>query len=464
MLFIEVAMTTGALPKYDDNTDMLVFLKYYDPKNSLLSFVGHVMVNYQGPLRPYLSEMCRRAHIEPNTELLLFEAMAPDKVQEIPSKLLDKNVNACDVLSEVSDGAIIVFQRADLASNTQFAYPTALKYMEKLYNEIDIEAIDNNNDADTPPVTGRISQIWRLEEFLKWLGEQISYDWEMIQLWRTSPYNDKALGPVSFERSDQYRLVRDILGLIGALKHDPRRDRRYRIYYTKMPVRVDELDRRKQMKLQWMDSKMNVTEITVFPDKTGSVKTILDEVRKQVQLAEGGSGQLRMVFAGQSPHTLRVYSVLSTELSVTECAHKFANTSYTGRVEEIPLDQVSINTATEYLLPVGHFDKEPTRIFGVPFFIKVKQGESFSAVRDRIKKTLDVSDKEFEKYKFALVANNRVARYLDELSTSTVNLSELGHTHVTGVASQPWLGLDHMNKSRGARSGHTLEKAIVIHN
>jgi len=87
-------------------------------------------------------------------------------------------------------------------------------------------------------------------------------------------------------------------------------------------------------------------------------------------------------------------------------------------------------------------------MFGVPFFIKVKQSESFTAVRDRIKKMLDISDKDFEKvyssdrqmcdtfllqYKFALVANGRVVRYLDgELSSHTVNLSELGQTHATG--------------------------------
>jgi hypothetical protein len=36
-------------------------------------------------------------------------------------------------------------------------------------------------------------------------------------------------------------------------------------------------------------------------------------------------------------------------------------------------------------------------------------------------------------YKFALVANGRVVRYLDgELSSHTVNLSELGQTHATG--------------------------------
>lgn len=31
-------------------------------------------------------------------------------------------------------------------------------------------------------------------------------------------------------------------------------------------------------------------------------------------------------------------------------------------------------------------------------------------------------------------------------------------------ANGPYLGIDHMNKSRGMRGGHTAEKAIVIHN
>jgi hypothetical protein len=57
-----------------------------------------------------------------------------------------------------------------------------------------------------------------------------------------------------------------------------------------------------------------------------------------------------------------------------------------------------------------HLFQEPSRIFGVPFFIKVKQGESFTAVRDRIKKTLDVSDKEFEKVLFTFCTGLREIR------------------------------------------------------
>lgn len=66
------------------------------------------------------------------------------------------------------------------------------------------------------------------------------------------------------------------------------------------------------------------------------------------------------------------------------------------RVEEIPKDQEEIGTG-EYLFPVAHFDKEPTRMFGVPFFIKITNEEKMCDIRRRIKEILEVPDKEFEK-------------------------------------------------------------------
>ena len=40
-------------------------------------------------------------------------------------------------------------------------------------------------------------------------------------------------------------------------------------------------------------------------------------------------------------------------------------------MEEVPVDQLNIGPC-EHLLPVAHFDKEPTRMFGTPFLFKVK--------------------------------------------------------------------------------------------
>jgi len=65
-------------------------------------------------------------------------------------------------------------------------------------------------------------------------------------------------------------------------------------------------------------------------------------------------------------------------------------------VEEIPKDQLQLGV-DEQLLPVAHFEKEPTRTFGCPFFIKITNGEKVSNIRERIRQMIDVPEKDFEK-------------------------------------------------------------------
>ena len=54
------------------------------------------------------------------------------------------------------------------------------------------------------------------------------------------------------------------------------------------------------------------------------------------------------------------------------------------------------------LVPVAHFHKEIFSTFGIPFYLKVRQGELISHVMDRIQKKLDIQDKEFEKVNMQL--------------------------------------------------------------
>jgi hypothetical protein len=69
---------------------------------------------------------------------------------------------------------------------------------------------------------------------------------------------------------------------------------------------------------------------------------------------------------------------------------------YQFRVEEVPKDQVELGP-DEHLFPVAHFDKDPARMFGIPFFIKISRKETVADTLAKIKQALNVSDKEFEK-------------------------------------------------------------------
>ncbi|KAK6049963.1 hypothetical protein COOONC_12532 [Cooperia oncophora] len=302
-----------------------------------------------------------------------------------------------------------------------------------------------------------------MRQLVDYIGKEINYDPAKILLWRVSPFNDRA---TQFLTDAQCKVLRvnGLLGLAGAQLHDPRRNKRYRVVYTKMPIPIADMERKRQMKIQMMDEKMAITEITIFPEKTGTVRDILEEARREFKFAPNGTGKLRLVYVGQSSQSMRAYMIFKEETSVMEVFQKTMTPSmYMGRVEEVPQDQLVVRS-NEYLVPIAHFDKDPGRMFGVPFFLKVSNDELLSSVRERIQQRLDIPDKEYEKYKFALISSSRVVRYLDMTSNGRVNLAELGHAHVASLVTSPYLGLDHMNKSRGARGSHAAEKAIVIHN
>ncbi|KAE9415473.1 hypothetical protein Angca_009957 [Angiostrongylus cantonensis] len=459
LLYVET-IPANSLKIYMENSEMLMFLKYYDEQSRTLRYVGHFIVAYSQCMSAYTDECLKLIGLPENTPLRLYEEVAPNRIRLI------KNLGMplCNAVIHLSDGGLLIAERQDRTNETN----NAKLHLDTLYNTINIEAIANNdsfvsNHAEhDPPITGTIGLNWTMQQVVDYIGKEINYDPAKILLWQVSSISSRVM---AFVTESQWEVgVKDLLGLAGSLLHDPRRNTRYRLVYTKMPIKITDIKRRRQMKIQLMDEKMNITEITIYPEKIGTVRDILEEARREFKFAPNGTGKLRLVYVGQSSQSMRAYTIFKEETSVMEVFQKTMTPSmYMGRVEEVPQDQLVVGS-NEYLVPVAHFDNHPGQMFGVPFFLKVANDELLSSVRERIQARLDVPDKEYEKYKFALISSSRVVRYLNMTSNARVNLAELSHAHVAPLTTSPYLGLDHMNKSRQARGSHAAEKAIAIHN
>ncbi len=96
-------------------------------------------------------------------------------------------------------------------------------------------------------------------------------------------------------------------------------------------------------------------------------------------------------------------------------------TEKTYRIEEIPQDEMIVRE-DEMLISVVHFYKDTFSTFGIPFLIKIKADETWATVKDRIQKKLNLSDKEWEKYKFAKIILERVEYIQDD--TEKINLNQ----------------------------------------
>ncbi|XP_006158521.1 ubiquitin carboxyl-terminal hydrolase 7 [Tupaia chinensis] len=174
-----------------------------------------------------------------------------------------------------------------------------------------------------------------------------------------------------------------------------------------------------------------------------------------IPFGERASGKLRLL-------EIVSYKIIGVhqEDELLECLSPA--TSRTFRIEEIPLDQVDIDKENEMLITVAHFHKEVFGTFGIPFLLRIHQGEHFREVMKRIQSLLDVQEKEFEKFKFAIVMMGR-HQYINE-DEYEVNLKDFEPQPGNMSHPRPWLGLDHFNKAP-KRSRYTyLEKAIKIHN
>ncbi|KAL7979055.1 hypothetical protein Chor_015079 [Crotalus horridus] len=161
----------------------------------------------------------------------------------------------------------------------------------------------------------------------------------------------------------------------------------------------------------------------IFCDKTipndpGFVVTLSNrmnyfQVAKTVAQRLNTDPMLLQFFKSQGLLEIVSYKIIGVhqEDELLECLSPA--TSRTFRIEEIPLDQVELDKENEMLITVAHFQKEVFGTFGTPFLLRIHQGEHFREVMKRIQTVLDIQEKEFEKFKFAIVMMGR-HQYLNE--------------------------------------------------
>ncbi|KRY78994.1 Ubiquitin carboxyl-terminal hydrolase 7, partial [Trichinella pseudospiralis] len=428
------------LPSYRHSDDVLLFLKYYDPVSQTLIYCGHMIVSIDISLTDMIPEMCARVNLPPDTDIDIYEE---DKYGDL--EILDKAAESVQkACSDFVDGLILVYQSVDLLKARRgFKLAEVRSYYVELQNRIELELIDKQLDC-VDNLLIPASYEWTYIDMATVVGRRIGYDPFKIQFSRSSVYKDSNGLTVRFSLTSK---LKDILNT------SPRnRVRRYRFYFQRMPLRIDELELRFQVRIQYMDMKLRVEEMIVYPSKYGTVQDLLNEVSAGIQFSDGSSKRLRLL----QINSCRIVCTVQPDMVLEQMGF-----NHVVRVEEIPPDQVVVDPKSEFLLPVAHFYKDCYQTFGTPFYLKVKNGEPFGSVKQRIQRMLEVSDKEFEKFKFALCTVSRTTYFENE--NFIINLTDFTASHFSATA-KPWLGLDHVNKLAKGRGMHTLEKAIVIHN
>ncbi|XP_042576329.1 ubiquitin carboxyl-terminal hydrolase 7 isoform X5 [Cyprinus carpio] len=435
----EMAASGATLPKFDKDHDVMLFLKMYDPKTRSLNYCGHIYTPISCKIRGLLPVMCERAGFQQGTSLILYEEVKPNLTERIQ----DYDVSLDKALDELMDGDIIVFQKDDPENETS-ELPTAKDYFRDLYHRVDVIFCDKTIHND-PGFVVTLSNRMNYFQVAKTVAQRLNTDPMLLQFFKSQGYRD---GPGNPLRHNYEGTLRDLLQFFK-----PRQPKK--LYYQQLKMKITDFENRRSFKAIWLNSMFREEEITLYPDKHGCVRDLLEECKKAVELSDKGSEKLRLL-------EIVSYKIIGVhqEDELLECLSPAA--SRTFRIEEIPLDQVDLDKENEMLIPVAHFHKEVFGTFGIPFLLKIRQGEPFREVMKRIQSMLDIQEKEFEKFKFAIVMMGR-HQYINE-EDYEVNLKDFEPQPGNMSHPRPWLGLDHFNKAPKRGRYTYLEKAIKIHN
>ncbi|XP_074647259.1 ubiquitin carboxyl-terminal hydrolase 7-like isoform X2 [Tubulanus polymorphus] len=445
-LFIETKDLDSSqehLPSFDKESDVLLFFKRYDPKTKSISYCGHLCVSITKKLSDLVPLLNQRAGYPRNTKLVLFEEVKPNMVEHIA----DLETPLEKALEELMDGDIIIFQKQE-SESSHLELPTAADYYKDLYYRIEVTFCDKTINND-PGFTLELSQRMTYNQVAKAVAQHLSTDPDLLQFFKSQGYRE---GPGHAIKCSYEGTLKDLVTYFK-----PRQPKK--IYYQQLSIRINELENKRPFKCNWINSKLkDEKEIILYPNKNGSVLDLLHEAKKEIEFAcENGSGKLRLLEIISN----KIYSIQLEDV-LLECLNVSGNKSF--RVEEIPTDEANLSS-DEFLIPVAHFHKEIFSTFGTPFILKLKTGEPFSKVKERIQKRLEVPDKEFEKWRFAIIIMGRHTYLPDEKEYIVDQVDFTSHSTPTGtMPARPWLGLDHMNKAPKRSRYNYLEKAIKIHN
>ncbi|PSR74161.1 hypothetical protein PHLCEN_2v10117 [Hermanssonia centrifuga] len=424
---------------------IMIFLKHFDTSKQTLYGVGKMYVLRSSKVGDLVTLINEKMRWPPGTPLKLFEEIKPGMIEMMKLKLTFTQ-------SEIQDGDIICFQVDindkeihDLENQGLYSNPT--QYYDFLQNRVMIVFRPKFEEADQehPEFTLVLSKKQNYDVMSGKVGEYLKHD--PIKLRFTTTHATNGSPKTVIKRSLNQSIAEIISPAYAGTQTTV-------ILYERLDVSIVELETKRSLKVVWTGShnKEESTHSFLLP-KTSMVHDLADHLAKQVKLAPDGTGKIRVFEVSKDGKTQKEFTGSEMIGNIPDPVELYA--------EETPREELDADDSDK-LISVFHFSKEVSRTHGVPFRFVAKPGEKFADTKKRLQARLAVPDKDFAKYRFALiqVATFKQPSYIEDETTllkRTVEDTIYDHK----FAPEDVLGLDHVDKSGKTRSG-AGEKAIVI--
>ena len=235
-----------------------------------------------------------------------------------------------------------------------------------------------------------------------------------------------------------------------------------RVYYAHTALPVSQLESLKQIQVAFFGPTLtDRLDLGLSVPSSGSVADILAEVRSHITLS--GSGKLRLMEIRNNRIEEiydECYPLEKIDEAIMVLRSDINDNLRNGlRVEEVPQDEENLQQG-DLVINAAHFNKDVNDNFGVPFTVRVRNGELYSDVKKRIRERLEIlNDKDFNAWNFVLVARNKPIK-IPDVDAVYVDTNMLTRDATSGFKF--WLGVEHKPPKRPRYTPN--EKSIKIHN
>nr|POE65665.1 ubiquitin carboxyl-terminal hydrolase 21 [Quercus suber] len=430
---------------------IIIFLKHFDIDRQMLQGVGHIYMNPSEKAQDVAPHILRLMKWENGVELVLFEEIKQNYIERMKPKNTLLN-------SEIQDGDIICFQRhlgeAEIAAIKQ-TQPTAcldaVSYYDFLINRMFV-----NFTPKFDPLQNLQLQNEGDEKFIVALSKKDDYQTlalkvaEHLSSVNSSPVDPSHLRfttvnvssgkPRTVVKDKSNQTMANILlsNAYGNYSYGPSQAPDH-LYYEVLEMSLTDLEQRKNLRVHWLSEGISKEEpLDLLVHKQAHLKDVLVALQKRVELPDEILDQIR--FYESNNH--KVYKVLPLTTSVM--ALNDYNTIY---AEQIPEEERTFEAEVaqdpekargDRVISCYHFEKDPTKTHGSPFFFLMREDEKWEVTRERLSKRTGFKGKNLEKVRFAAIRGYQRPVYIEN-DDDTLS-SKMG--------PDDHLGLEHPNRNR----------------
>ncbi|KAF2072827.1 hypothetical protein CYY_005870 [Polysphondylium violaceum] len=470
-LHLEIAYAPRTVPTTDNallfppmprdrDSYALVFFKFYDPETKTLSFMGSKVIDINAKASYYIPHLNQLVKLHPTTHLLLFEEVAPTKINPI---------RPCDTFNrlEIVSGDIIVFQKL-VSSPNNYSLPFATDYYNYILNNtiVKFKQIDNSSVQ----FSLELSKQMKYSEITAKIAATIKANPENIRLMCNSRFET----PISPIKPNDNIPLFDMLTSANRITNQ--------LHFEILNIPVKECEFKRNFKINWKPSSFGLNHneneiVSVWVHKLGNENEIIQEFLNSIKNDSRYQTQSGITDATTennennnennvnsnnnnnnsleniNENNIRIVEIRGCKISriLKEDSISTLGESSILRAEPVQSDEIELKD-NEKIVQVVHFSRDYgyNMYHGTPFSFLYKPDETTQSLRSRIYEKLSpsgLSQKEFSRWKIAIIRYEK-ADYLQEDGTiSTIDWS-----------SNHFIGLEHPNVNKS----HHQQKAIKI--